>query len=238
MRTEPRDSAGGGWYIDTRMTMARTLCLLFVLLPGAAAERVTVGGEDLEVKILHQEDFSGVADRWRYDGRGRVWVQDGRLQMEATGVESTAWFTGEMETPLLITYEAHILDPVEASNINLIFLASATDGRDVLKLPFTGSYSEYHKIPNYIWTITNTHTRLRRDPGFEVVSEDTKTLPEPHRTYRLALTVRDGAVRCYIDGRLIHSYKDPKPHVSGKLAFRAFHTRLWWDNLKIYRISR
>ncbi len=214
------------------------LCLLLLPAGLLSSEEVKIGDERLQVKLLHQEDFSGVADRWRYDGRARVWVQDGQLHMDATGVESTAWFTEEMAPPLLITYEAHILDPVEAKNINLIFLATAPDGGDVLKQHFTGSYPEYHKIPNYIWTFTSGHTRLRRDPGFQMVSEDKVTLPEPYRTYKLALTFRGGIVRCYVDGKLVHAYQDPQPHRRGKLAFRTFHTRLWWDNLKVYRLLK
>lgn len=213
-------------------------CIVLVLSFAGplAAEEVTLGGERLQVKLLHQEDFDGVVNRWRFDGRGRVWVEDGRLQMDATGVESTAWFTEDMEGDLLIAYEAHILDPVDAKNINLFFLATAPDGGDILKLYFTGSYPEYHKVPNYIWTVTGSHTRLRRDPGFELLSEDRKTLPEPYKTYQLGLTIQDGLIRCYIDHRLIHSHKDANPHKRGKLGFRTFHTRLWWDNLRVYRI--
>lgn len=219
--------------------MIKALLCLFLVLGAAQtmpAEQITLGGQHLMVKLLYHENFSGPAKRWRYDGRGRVWVENGRLQMDATGVESTAWFTKEVQGNLLITYQAHILPPVDANNINLIFLASAPNGGDVLKLYFSGRYSEYQDIPDYIWTITNTHTRLRRDPGFTIVSEDRKTLPEPNKTYQLAVTVWRGLIRCFIDGRLIHSYRDPHPHTKGKLAFRTWHTRLWWDNLSIYQL--
>jgi len=214
------------------------LLLILFLISAASGEEVTLGGECLQVEPLDQEDFEGVANRWRFDGRGRVWVENGRLHTDATGSESTAWFTGEMEGNLLITFQAHILEPVEANNINLIFLATAPGGGDVLKLYFTGSYSEYHKIPNYIWTFTGAHTRLRRDPGFQLLSEDKAIVPEPHKTYDLALTVQDGLVRCFVDHKPVHSYRDPKPHGKGKLAFRTFHTRLWWDNLRVYRLLK
>lgn len=217
--------------------LLRQLCLLSLVAAGGMfAEELTVGEERFQVNLLHEEDFSGPADRWRYDGRGRVWIENERMQMDATGVESTAWFTEELTTPLVVTYEAQILDPVESKNINLIFLASGPDGGDVLRLPFTGSYPEYHEIPNYIWTVTAGHTRLRRNPGFQMVSEDTENLPEAHRTYKLTLVAEDGTIRCFIDGKPIHSYRDAQPHTNGKLGFRTFHTRLWWDNLKIYRL--
>jgi Domain of unknown function (DUF6250) len=213
------------------------LSLLFGMAQALPAEQLVLGGQRLTIKLLYHEDFNGPAKHWRYDGRGRVWIEGGRLQMDATGVESTAWFSKQMQGNLLITYQAHILAPIDANNMNLIFLASAPDGGDVLKLYFSGRYSEYQRIPDYIWTITNTHTRLRSDPGFVVVSEDRKTPPEPYKTYQLAVTTWQGVIHCFIDGHLIHSYKDPHPHTKGKLAFRTWHTRLWWDNLLIYQLS-
>lgn len=211
------------------------LVALFMIGP-VFAEEVKIGGERFEVELLYEEDFNGVGNRWRFDGRGRAWLENGRLQMDADGFECTAWFSEEMEGDLIILYEAQILDPVEMNNINLFFMATGPDGGDILDVPLTGSYPEYHKLPNYIWTFTAAHTRLRRNPGFEIVSEDTETVPVPHKAHAFALTIREGKIRCYIDGQLIHAYDDPHAHRKGKLAFRTFRTRLWWDNLRIYRL--
>ncbi|MGH9327596.1 MAG: DUF6250 domain-containing protein [Terriglobia bacterium] len=212
------------------------LCLLLAPARVLPAREIVLGGQRLKVKLMDQQDFNGVVNEWRYGGRGRVWVQHGHLQMDATGVESTAWFTLELKGNLLITYEARILPPAGKKNINLIFLASAPGGGDVLKLYFTGQYSEYKNIPNYIWTFDAPQTRLRRNPGFLMVSENKKVLPEPGKTYHLAVTTWNGLIRCFIDGELIHSYQDPHPHTRGKLAFRSWHTRLWWDNLRVYKL--
>ena len=200
------------------------------------AEEITLGDQVLKVELLTQENFEGPVDRWRFDGRGRVWVEDGRLQMSADGFESTAWFTEEIQGNLVIRYQARIVDPVDRDNINLFFLATAADGGDILTVPLTGRYSEYHELPNYIWTFTSGHTRLRRDPGFQLLSEDKQTVPEPNTDYDLAVTIRDGMIRCFINGRQVHAYQDPKPHTKGKLGFRTFRTRLWWDNLRIYKL--
>ncbi|MCW5977109.1 MAG: hypothetical protein KIT09_03490 [Bryobacteraceae bacterium] len=208
--------------------MIRTLALVCCSI--AAAQELKLGD------LLYQEDFEGVADRWRFDGRGRQWIQDGRLQMSADGFECTAWFTPEIEGDVAILYQARILEPAGDRNINLIFRAAGPDGGDVLRVPFTGAYNEYHKLPNYIFTFTGTHSRLRRDPGFELASEDKTMLPAPDRTYDFAVGARGGAIRCWVNGRLVHSYDDPNPHSGGKLAFRTFRTRLWWDNLKVYRL--
>jgi len=154
-----------------------------------SAETLTIGSQHFIVEPLHTEDFEGPAHRWRFDGRGRAWVEDGRLQMDADGFESTAWFTEEIAGNLVIQYQAHILDPVGKDNINLFFMATAPDGGDVLDVPFTGSYPEYHTLPNYIWTVTASHTRLRRNPGFEILSEDRETLPTPTKTREFILVI-------------------------------------------------
>lgn len=216
-------------------------CLFLLILPSgvcAAQQTILLGGQSLVVKPLYQQDFNSVVNRWRYDGRGRVWVQNGRLQMDATGVESTAWFDQEMYGNLLITYEARILPPVDAKNINLIFMATGPDGSDISKMYFSGRYTEYQKIPNYIWTITDTHTRLRRNPGFAMVAEsrNQNDLPKANHTYKLAVALWNGTIRSYMDDRLVLTYRDPHPYTQGELAFRSWHTRLWWDNLRVYRI--
>lgn len=211
--------------------------LAFCCAAAALGEELVLGDRRLAVELLHQEDFEGPLRRWRFDGRGRIWAEDGRLQMDAGQFESTAWFTEEMEGDIAVTWEAHVLSPGGARNINLIFLATAADGGDVLTVPFTGQYSEYHRLPNYIWTLTSTHTRLRRNPGFQLLSEDLSTVTESQRTYRLALTIEGGRIHCYVDGRLIHDATDANPHPKGKLAFRTYRTRLWWDNLRVYRIA-
>ena len=86
--------------------------------------------------------------------------------MSADGFECTAWFTENIEGDIAILYQARILEPAGDRNINLIFPSHCGGGSDVLGVPFTGAYNEYHKLPNYILTFTSTHSRLRRDPGF------------------------------------------------------------------------
>jgi hypothetical protein len=211
--------------------------LAFCCAAAASGEELAVGDRRLAVQLLHQEDFEGPLRRWRFDGRGRAWAEEGRLQMDAGRFEVTAWFTEEMEGDIAVTWEAQVVSAGGARNINLFFFARAADGGDVLSVPLTGQYSEYHRLPNYIWTLTSTHTRLRRNPGFRLLSEDTAVVVESNHTYQLALTAEQGRIRCYLDGRLIHDATDAAPHRKGKLAFRTFQTRLWWDNLRIYRIG-
>lgn len=224
--------------MTTMKTGFVTLLLALAILPAAMAEEVVLGGERLAVAPLHHDDFSGGMEQWRTEGRGRVWVEDGRLQMDASKTESTAWFTRDVEGDILIRYDARILDPVDANNINLFFAATTADGGDVLQIPFTGAYDEYHGIPNYIMTFTDDYTRLRRDPGFRIVSENRRIGAQAHTSYQIAVMMHQGEIRCFINGQMVHSYRDPQPHRKGKVGFRSWHTRLWWDNLRIDQIVR
>ena len=210
------------------------LCLL--LWREVAAERVTIGDLDLEVDLLHHEDFSADIRKWKIEGRGKVAVENGRLRMDASEVESTAWCPHEIEGDLLITFEAFVLEPPDANNINVFFLATGPGGSSVLDLELSGAYKEYHVLPNYIMTFTSGYSRLRRNPGFNLVSENTDVKALSSTEYQIAILARGDQIRCFINNIPVHSYRDEERHQKGRIAFRSWHTRLWWDNLKLYQV--
>jgi hypothetical protein len=218
----------------------RSPCLVFLVLLSfaqlRAAEDLTVGTFEVKADLVYQEDFSSDPKKWKSEGRGKVWAENGRLQMDATGVEMTAWCPYEMSGDLLITYEALILDPSDANNINFFFMATGTEGQDVRKLRLSGAYKEYHQLPNYIMTFTAGYTRLRRNPGFNLVSENTEVKALAQTEYELAILIQGNRIRCFINDIPVHVYTEETPLRKGRVAFRSWHTRLWWDNLKIYRV--
>ena len=85
---------------------------------------------------------------------------------------------------------------------------------------------------------TKTYTRLRRNPGFNLVSEKSDIGAEANKTYRIEILVIGHHIQCFINGQRVHIYQDPDRYRSGKLAFRSWHTRLWHDNLRVYRIEQ
>jgi hypothetical protein len=220
--------------------LTRYLCtaLLAAVFSGGlnAAEELTVGSFQVEAELLYHEDFSSDLKKWKSEGRGKIWVEEGRLHMDAWKVEMTAWCPFEMAGNLLITYEAFVKKPSDANNINVFFLATAAEGKDILKLDLSGAYKEYHQLPNYIMTFTSGYTRLRRNPGFNLVSENTQVKALPVTEYQLAILIQGSEVRCFINDIPVHAYRDESRLQQGKIAFRSWHTRLWWDNLKIYQV--
>ena len=219
-----------GKYINfTLLVILSSLCL-------TRAEDLTLGSFKLHVELLYQEDFSTGAKGWKTEGRGKMWVEEGRLFMDASQVEMTAWCPYEMEGDILITYQALVLTPPEANNINLFFMVTGTDGEDVLSSELSGAYKEYHQLPNYIMTFTSGYTRLRRNPGFNLVSENKDVKAFAETEYELAILLKGNQIRCFINDIPVHSYTDESRYRKGRVAFRSWHTRLWWDNLKVYRV--
>ena len=112
--------------------MTRYSCVLSALSTlfwsSLAAETIVLGDLDLNVELLHHEDFSSDLVNWKIEGRGKVTVDNGRIRMDASQVESTAWFPQEVEGDILITFEAFVLEPPDANNINVFFLATAPGG--------------------------------------------------------------------------------------------------------------
>jgi len=201
-----------------------------------AAEDLAVGTFELKADLIYQEDFSTALKNWKSEGRGKVWTEEGRLQMDATGVEMTSWCPFEMAGDLLVTYEAFILDPPDANNINFFFMAAGPEGEDIRRLELSGTYKEYHQLPNYIMTFTTGYTRLRRNPGFNLVSEKTQIKALAETEYQLAILITGNTIRCFINDIPVHAYTDDSRLQNGRVAFRSWHTRLWWDNLKVYQV--
>jgi len=212
------------------------LYILSTLIPTAAAESLQVGAFDLQTELLYHEDFSTDVKDWKTEGRGKIWVEGGRLFMDASGVEMTAWCPYEAKGDILIMYQAYVLEPADANNINLLFMATAPEGGDIRTIDLSGAYKEYHELPNYIMTFTDGYTRLRRDPGFQLLSENRSVKALAGVEYQLSIVLKEDQIRCFINDIPVHAYRDELRYNKGRIAFRSWHTRLYWDNLMIYRL--
>jgi len=220
--------------------LLKHLTLILLLLSGPSrfvrAETLQTGSFELQAELLYHEDFSESAKGWKTEGRGKMWVEGGRLFMDASEVEMTAWCPQKLNGNLLITYRAYVLAPEDANNINLIFMAIGTAEEDVLNLQLSGAYKEYHQLSNYIMTFTSGYTRLRRNPGFNLVSENTAVKALTGNEYEVAIILSEKQIRCFINDIPVHSFTDEARHQKGRAALRTWHTRLWWDDFKVYRI--
>jgi len=106
----------------------------------------------------------------------------------------------------------------------------------------TGRYAEYQVFPNSIVTYLTdqengrSRVRLRRNPGFELLSE--RYLDEPIEQGRpMRLTTRveaDGTLSIARDGQVLHSARDPDPlPLAGYLGFRTWNTSLHYRDFRV-----
>jgi hypothetical protein len=173
-------------------------------------------------------------------------VTGGNLQIHRnpeapTTCAATIWYRPDLPPGLLIRFRARPVPPAKGNyaNLNLFLCAREADGSE-LRFGRSGRYAHYHEIPNYIVTFVGGESkggwsRVRRDPGFRIVSES-PIRSEVGTEYFIVVTLCDGVLRYYIDGKRIHRFADPDPLPAGKFGLRTFRTDGWWDDVDIGRV--
>jgi hypothetical protein len=204
-----------------------------------ASERA--GEEVLRVALLHAADFNdaGALERdWVVEGSGRASIAEGRLFVEAFGSDraATLWYRADFEADLLVEFAGVTVPPHGACNFNLFLHASELDGSDILSRQRSGAYSDYHEVNNYIFTLTEAWSRLRRDPGFQCLSEDLTLRAKPDVPYGAVILQQGGRLRAFVNDRLIHDVTDPQPHTRGRIALRTWNTALAYDRFRVWKL--
>ena len=207
-------------------------------------QTVVLGDERYWCRLVYGWSFDKGLGGWFIEGESPVYVENGRLYMDATtevSTVSTAWCPRVFEGDLILEFDACVVPPERSSNINFFMYASELDGGDVLDNPRpSGAYKLYHNINNYIFTFVNDkgkgRYRMRRCPGFKLIHEVYVDHPAIiNKVYHIQISKIGGRIRYFVDGEKIHDYVDEKPHNRGRMAFRTFRTKLWWNNLKVYQ---
>jgi hypothetical protein len=203
-------------------------------------DTVKVGGDTYKVQWLSHERFDGGwSARWAVEGDAEVKVECGKLWVQGLTPgkpNATVWYRPDLPKDLIVRFKAKVLPPAEnnAANVNVFLNARELDGGPV-KFGRSGVYTEYHSIPNYIVTLTGGvkpgWSRVRRDPGFKMLHEaDVRS--EVGKEYHIVVTVQDGRLRYYLNGRKYHDVVDPDPLPGGKFALRTWSTHAWWDDVE------
>ncbi len=217
-----------------------------VLPPSGLTEKVDLDGDAYKVQWLAQERFdrSDWVSRWICEGSSEVKLADGKLWVRRTvpGSKNTAsiWFRPEVPQDVIVRFRAKAVPPADenAANKNLFLHARELDGRP-LRFGRSGSYKEYHEIPNYIVTFTGGYregwSRVRRDPGFNLLHE-AGIRSEVGQESAIAVTFVEGRLRYYVDGKKVHDVVDRDPLPSGRFGLRAWSTIGWWDDIEIGRV--
>jgi hypothetical protein len=209
-------------------------------------------------RVLVDEDFSRGMPGWWSEGGERVWVEDGRLHVRADnpkvpgGAVATVWLRTAVRGDFRLAVDAHVVSSsIQANNINLFFCYSDPSGKpleDTRETRRHAEYNLYHALNGYIVTFLNdaageggryadgstkARYRIRRNPGFRLLSEKFADRCREGVTYRLGVRKRSGDIDLSIDGRGVLAAHDPEPLEAGLIGLRTYRTYLWWDNLKV-----
>jgi hypothetical protein len=192
-----------------------------------------VGSEQVTGDLLWESDFEPSGEYLIEKEGGTVEFTGEELEIDCTdGDGLTVWNQQEFPESIVLHYAATIHPPSEGNNLNCFFAASGGE-EPLAESERSGAYNEYHELPNYIFTLTYRHTRMRRDPGFEQLS-DLGLGAQQERRYEITVLKRDGHLQAAINGRLMHDVTDPDPHGSGWVALRSWNTKATYDTWAVY----
>lgn len=195
---------------------------------------------DASTRLLWEADFEDAEDyRVERQESGSVAFENGQLHVDCTdegGV--TVWTPREFPSDVLVEYTATVHEPDEAvtsRNLNC-FLAATDPDEPLADQPRSGSYDDYHDFPNYIFTLTRTHSRLRRDPGFEEVS-GLMLGAQPDTEYAVRVRKQAGRIVATVNGRVLHDWTDDDPHGAGWVGLRTYNTDVTYDRWAVHGIE-
>ncbi len=200
-------------------------------------DTVVVGDDTYQVGWLFSESFGdGWEDRWVAEcdscflraENGKLYIDDYK--------GATVWNVDEYPENLIIRYKVKGLDrEANQTNFNLFTHANEPDGSPLVigkASRRSGVYKAYHVIPNYLTTFVHKWTRLRQNPGFNLLSD----MPEASSVdteYEIVFTVSQERLRYYINGVKFHDEPNENPLPGGKVGIRTWNTRAAWYDISI-----
>jgi len=201
-------------------------------------------GGDVYRGTLIQSGFGGSTDDWSGEGPGSFRPEGDRLVIDALEGGYTCFLKRELPADLLIRYVCKTLPPQGQDNLNLI---SHCRGREPGEWPIVelGRYQGYQEFANYIVTFVGDYneetggrdspgrTRLRRNPGFQLLAETFEVPCNHGQAYEIVFAVQSGRVRYYLDGRKIFDWQDPEPLPGGHFALRTYKSVLECSGLSV-----
>jgi hypothetical protein len=245
--------------------MMKKMMVLFFMVTAAGCGGLRAGSDGApNERVIYEENFNDYPDGplpegWWAEGGQKVFIEDGRLRIVANppgergkpGQACTVWNGHPFSGNLRLEVDAHVLASAEnVNNMNLFLIYSDPSGRPLKETrddrPEAG-YNKYHVLNGYIFTFVNgepdtpgsdlARLRMRRCPGFELLTETFDYHCRQGVTYRLAVERRDGHLTFSIDDQAAIEATDPEPLREGLMGLRTFRTDLWWDNIRVVALE-
>ena len=208
-------------------------------LLGQGSELKVDGSTDT---LFYRDDMDGDKGEWIKDGTAPYWFEGGKMVVDCLPGKTSGMFTLWLNRPLsgdfYIAYDTMCMDPEVWNNLNFFLLGRTLDGELPTPGRFDSSYGQYHQeAKTYIGTLTYKWSRMRKDPGFNLISEDQSMVGHVNRKYFFEIIKKGKTIEWRIDGKTAHRVEDPEIYESGLFAFRSADTKFWVDNFQIYQLS-
>lgn len=209
--------------------------------------------------LLFEETFTKGMNSWWVEGGEKVWIEEGRLHIKADPPEAgpgyvcTVWCKEVFPADVRIEFDTHVMaSEIEANNINFFFCYSDPTGTPLFDTRHTredAGYKKYHGLNGHIITFLNdfqhngglnpdgstkARVRMRRCPGFNLMTQTYTGHCRKGVTYHCTITKKGGALAFAVDGKTVLEGVDPAPLGGGLIGLRTFRTHLWWDNIKVF----
>ena len=218
-----------------------------------ACPALTQSGAFTVGRILFTDTFAN-SSAWsaELEQPGRVEARGGLLSIDVPA-GCTVWFRRELSGPVLIQYEARMVQAGgpndRVSDLNAFWMA--TDSRspgDLFATKRAGKFADYNQLRTYYvgqGGNSNTTTRFRRYIGD---AQERPLLPEhdlkrselllqPNVWQTLQLVAMGRRIQYYRDGVLIFDFNDPEPYTRGHFGFRTTWSHVELRRFAVYRIA-
>jgi hypothetical protein len=209
----------------------------------------------LKASLQYSDDFARGLSHWNPQKEvegSLVEIIDGKMDI-TTKRGCTVWFDRFLEGPLMIEYDAVMIDEGgsldRVSDLNCFWMA--TDPNDpknnfIKKDELSGSLGDYNKLKLYYvgqGGRKNTTTRFRRYPGTgerpmlpEHNLRNEKFLLKANKVNHVKIIVYHNIIQYYRNDQLIFNFYDPEPHSKGYFGLRTTINHMSIDNFKVYNL--
>ncbi len=189
--------------------------------------------------VLFQTSFTeseiNLTHIWYLEGQGKAEIDNGRLALQDTGEGLVLWLRKDFPSEMTLQFD---LSFNNNRGIGVFFIAAkGINGEDILEglQKRNGSYGQYTQgsINCYGFSLHrffpdgrhNAGSNIRKNRGFHLINH---VEPDPvindNQTYHVKIEKIGGRLRLWVDGDLIHDWKDDDKHGAilneGKIGFR------------------
>ena len=212
----------------------------------------------MKKQLIYENDFETAEGLFADTREATWWVEDSKLYMDdvaTTQTGITVWIKEAMPEDvqdILIEYNAMVVPPKKCSNMNLFYCAKTKEGAHILDGGFNGVYEKYHDVLQ-MYTFTycgafteimpdgevkewNNGSNMRRDPGFVLMSGNSTCHPQVNVPYKFEILKKGDQMTAWANGEKIHEYTSPNPLTGGCIGFRTWKTKIYFEDIKVYKV--